>query len=360
MAVHVNLMSKFYLVPKVLAMTASRPTTSINIPITFKSIEAFTLQIWVKLSTLQTLPSNLLNIAGNFLLNSISTSTGGVTTYNYECKLALTTPSTWADMQLNPISGGWDLVSCSFTINPYHGRMTVNSAVYWDPSSNNLVSFPSLTQITIPVITAGSAACYSLKDLKLWSSYRSINQINDDVSYSHYNKLTPYLIAHVPFDTNCDSVNQQCDTNYLTLQGLPDNTFAQIKWQSKKPPYHIALTGSASQILELVAPSKLWYLARSEFSLQVFVLFIGSVSQDTCFLRVQNLLWLVLTSGNTVTGIIYNPIYMTNITITGGSIIPGSWNFIVLQKMPGTNMLLSINSVVYTGQAAVLITNKNI
>ena len=335
-------------------MTSTRPTTSINIPISFKASEAITLQVWVKLANLQTLPTNLLNLDSLLLLNSISSTSGGITTYSYECRIGLTTPATWGVLQLNPISGTWDLVSCSFTINPYHGRITVNSAVYRDATSNNLVSFPSFTQITVPIIAPGSAASYSLKDLKLWSSYRSINQILDDVSYSHYNKFTPYLMAHVPFDINCDYVSQQCDTNYLSLQGLSENTFAHTKWQTKKQAFHIGMTGSTTQLLELVVPSKLWYLTRTEFSLQVFVQFIGSVSQNTCFLRVQNLLWLILTSSNTATGALYCPIYMNNATINGGPIVQGSWNYIVLQKMPGKSYSLSINSAFSTAQTAVL------
>lgn len=162
----------------------------------------------------------------------------------------------------------------------------------------------------------------------------------------------------VNFDTNCDQIGLQCDVNYLANPGVPDPTFPYGEYsQYKKPSYHLAITGSGVQLFEFVVPTKLWYLAEDEFSLQVYVKFIGWTGQTSCFLQVVGLLWLTLLNSGYVQGDIYNPVTMGNATAKVGAINPSMWNFISLQKLRGNMITLSVNSLfsLYTDYVSTII-----
>ena len=318
-------------------MGGDRPTTDINIPINFKGVDAFTLQVWIKTYNQSSLPYSLFSISNNFYLNVSQTG-------YYICNLSMNSLGNWAYFQLNPISSFWDLVSCSFSINPYRGRITVNNTVFYDSAANSFTSFPALSLVNIPHLTGGSNIVYSLKDLKIWSYYQSVGQILNDVSYKYYSPYTPFLNTFITFDTNCDQITQQCDANYLTQQGITDPTFVHKDWKNKKPCYNLAITGNPSQIIEFIVPKNIWYITREEFSLQVYIQILGVLTSSNCILLAQNLLWLSIIGGNAIQGQIYNPVRLTNITLYGGVINQNAWNYIVLQKIPGNRVSLSVNN----------------
>ena len=304
------------------------------------------MQLWIKIPNLLYLPTPILHIDNKFTLTTNNPILGGVTTFVYICQFILINPAVTVSFQQASITTSWDYVSCAFNTNPYKGRITVNSNITYDALPTQTSSFPTLPFVTIPLITAGSQIKYSMKNLKIWSVYRSVNQIFADRSNNHYNMFSTLLNMLVKFDTNCDQIGLQCDTNYLTNQGVSDATFPfGLNMQYKKQSYHLAITGSLPQIVEFVVPNKLWYLAGEEFSLQVYVKFIGWTGQDNCFLQVRDLLWLTLLNSGYVQGDIYNSVSMHNATVKVSGFNSSSWNFITLQKLPGNRITLSVNSL---------------